>query len=532
LHYDSNKPSGALLQDSSQRLFEGSKSLMLNAISRHTNPVLWFALTALVLAASLPTSARAASWAEVGDRTLRSDIELLAARGLIDGPITTWPIPVGFFTGLLDESRLDKQPEFIRLAAYRVLDKLGGRNGNHGWKPTTDLRLATEPNLVRGFGASARDQADVRGGLAYEGDTVAARFQVGTQTRLQGGNPKPTFDGSYISFLAGNWQIYGGLVDQWYGPGWTSALTLSNNARPFPKIGLLRNNPHAFETPWLSWLGTWQLNFFVGLLEENTRQDRNTGVGSLRISIEPAKGLELTVSRIAEFCGGDNRCSPFQAAFGINNTNSNRNASNDEGTFEIKYTKDFNVLSFSPYLQISNEDTGPFTHSFETYLGGLSWAGPWGKDGAHWRLITEYTDSRATLDAFSFGTRQVGAAYNNDQYTDGYRYRGRTLGFSLDSESTLFSLVGSVTDTRGWTYRVAYYNAHINTAELAAVQATGSPIRNIVSARPVTVNQIEAGLTVPYRDFQFDLSLRAQDKRPFPGTSGQANAELGISYHF
>ena len=180
-----------------------------------------------------------------------------------------------------------------------------------------------------------------------------------------------------------------------------------------------------------------------------------------------------------------------------------------------------------------NEDTGPFTHSFTSYLGGVSWAGPWGKDGAQWRLTGEYSDSRATLDAFSFGgVRTPGVAYNNTGYDDGFRYRGRTLGFSLDSDSTLFSLAGSVTDTRGWNYRLVYYNAHISTAELAAVQATGSTTRNVVSARPVTVNQIEAGVTVPYRNFNFDLVVRGQDGRVFPATSGQVNVELGIGYRF
>ncbi|GAC1621862.1 MAG: capsule assembly Wzi family protein [Nevskia sp.] len=463
---------------------------------------------------------------------MRGDIEILAARGLIDGPTTTWPMPVGFFVRLREEANLRDQPEFIRLAAYRVLDRLGAGNEDRGLKPQADLRLASEPNLVRDFGTSARNQADLRAGLGYAGDHVAASLRVGTQTRLDGKGSNLSFDGSYLSVLAGNWQIYGGAIDKWWGPGWTSSLILSNNARPFPKIGITRNSPQAFETPWLSWLGSYQIDFFVGLLEEQSRQDRNTGVGALRLSIEPLAGLEISVSRVSEFCGGNNVCKPFRAAFGINNTDTDRNASNDEATVEIKYTKDFQVLSFSPYLQIMNEDTGPFTHSYESYLGGLSWAGPWGKDGSNWRLVTEYTDSRATLDAFSFKHHVVGAAYNNDQYTDGFRYRGRTLGFSQDSESTLLSLAGSVTDTQGWTYRLAWYSAHINTAELAAIQATGSPRRNAISARPVTVNQIEAGIAVPYRGFTFDLSLRGQDKRPFPGSGGQVNVEAGIAYRF
>ena len=490
------------------------------------------AVLVLLLVAGLGSRAEAAPWTEVGDRGLRSDIELLAARGLIDGPTTTWPMPVGFFAKLRDDARLAKQPEFIRMAAQRVLDRLNGNGKAHGLTPRADLRLSSEPNLIRDFGVAARDQADVRAGLDFDGAVVGGSLLVGTQTRFQGSDPKFSLDGSYVSVLAGNTQFYAGLVDKWWGPGWTSALSLSNNARPFPKIGFLRNSPKAFESPWLSWIGTYQIDSFLGVLEEESRDDENTGVAALRISIEPVHGLELSASRILEFCGGNNTCKPFKAFFGLNNTNSDVNASNDQGTFEIKYTKDFNVLSFSPYLQIMNEDTGPFTHSVESYLGGISWAGPWGDNGSHWRLIAEYTDSRATLDAFSFKNRLSGFAYNNIEYSDGFRYRGRTIGFSQDSDSTLFSLAGSLTDTRGWVYRLAYYNAHINTAELAALTAGGSVFSNTVSAQPVTVNQIEAGISVPYRALRFDLNVRGQDERVFPATSGQVNVEAGVSYRF
>jgi len=490
------------------------------------------ALAFAALAAPL-RSAEAVPFAEVGDRQLRSDIEILAARGLISGPISTWPIPVGFLKPLRDARRLEHQPAFIQAAARRVLQRLGGRNQVTGWKPAAELRFASEPELIRDFGTSARNQADVRAGLDYEGDLIGASLRVGDQTRLNGSESKPTLDGSYVSALLGNWQVYLGEVDQWYGPGWESSLILSNNARPIPRIGLLRNSPDAFKTRWLSWLGPWQLNTFIGLLDGGDRIDRNIPIASLRFSFEPVNGLEIGLTRITEFCGQNHTCDPFKAAFGFQNTDANRNVSNEEASIEFKYHYDFKKLSFSPYIQFQNEDTGPFVHSFTSHLAGLTWAGPWGQDGGRWRLVTEYTDSRATLNFLSFGKRAVGTAYNNTQYLDGFRYRGRTLGFSLDSESTLFSVVALLTDRHGLGYRFAYHNAHINTAELARAQATGNPAtRNVVSAQPVTINEVEAGVSLPYHDFVFDFTIRGQDARPYPATSGQINFEAGISYRF
>ncbi len=478
-------------------------------------------------------TAQASPWAEAGDRSLRNDVEILAARGLISGPITTWPIPSGFFSSLRDLQSLAGQPEYVQLAAQRVLAKLDSHDGDgRALHAAGEFRLSSEPNLVRDFGNHARDEADIRAGINYDSEHFAAHLRVGALSNVDGDGYRFALDGSYASTLLGNWQAYGGWVEKWYGPGHATSLILSNNARPYPKLGITRNSPEAFETKWLSWLGPWQLDFNVGLLEEDARVDRNTGIGSLRFSFVPVAGLEVAITRSVQFCGGGNNCNPLEAAFAINNTDSDRNNSNDQATIEFKYVHDFNVVAFSPYVQFLNDDTGPFTHSYTSYLSGLHWTGPWASNGAQWSFTAEYTDSRATLDWFSFGKRVTGLAYNNSQYVDGFRYRGRTLGFSLDSDSTLFSLVGGLTDSAGRYYRLAWYNAHISTAELAAAQAGGSYLRNTVSAQPVTVDQIEGGISLPWRNLLFDLSLRWQDEQAFPDRDSAFNVEAGVQFRF
>src|SRR5215469_5873939 len=67
-------------------------------------------------------SAEASPWAEVGDAQLRSDIEVLAAAGVIDNVTTQWPLPwAGILTDLRDENRMAHQPDFVRAAAARVV---------------------------------------------------------------------------------------------------------------------------------------------------------------------------------------------------------------------------------------------------------------------------------------------------------------------------------------------------------------------------------------------------------------------------
>jgi hypothetical protein len=487
------------------------------------------ALGLLLLGAAQHTQAQ--PWLEVGDRGLRSDVELLASRGLIDGLVTTWPIPAGQVTRLADADRMEHQPEFVQRAAERILARIPLDHHDQDLHPMADARLTNSAETIRDFGTLARDQADASAGLSWNQDQLSARLLVGEQTHFDGNDARFALDGSYVAAQLGGVRVYGGWVEQWEGPGWTSSLLLSNNARPFPKIGLMRNDPHAFESPWLSWIGPWQLNLFVGLLD-GERIDRYTVLTGFRLSFAPLQGLEIGLTRNTELCGSHHVCDPLKAEIDVRNDPTHTDETNDEAGIDFKVSHSFGVLAVSPYVQFMNEDTGPFTHAYTSYLGGLTLAGPWQDAGAHWRMTAEYADSVATLNWFDFGKKATGTAYNNYTYVDGYRYRDRTLGFSLDSESRLLSLAGLLTDSAGWTYRVVYYRAHINSAALAAIQQTGSTERNVVSAQPVLINQIEAGLSVPLHLFTFDFAMRAQDAQVYPRDGGKFAVEGGVSYRF
>jgi hypothetical protein len=480
--------------------------------------------------------AGAEPWVEVGDRPLRSDIEILAARGLIDGPITTWPIPAGQFEKLSSDTALQDQPEYVQQAARRVLRRLLGEGQPQGLVPQARLGATNDPDTVRDFGYLAREKFNALAGLLYDSDHFSAALRVSDEPRIDDSDTQVGLDGSYLSVLLGNWQLYGGWVDQWYGPGWISSLTLSNNARPVPKIGLIRNNPHAFEDWWLSWLGPWRFDTFVGVLD-GPRIDTNTLLAGGRFSFEPWRNTEIGVSRLSQVCGAHHPCNPLREEFHLQNTDAHPSPVADQGTVDLRYTAAWGSLQISPYTQIMNRDNGPFVHSNTTYLVGSTLAGPFGRDGAQWRVVAEYTDTIPTLNWFGFGKLDYGAAYNDYKYVDGKRYRGRTLGFSLDSDSRLFSLAGLLTDAGGWTYRLVYYRANINSEQLAGEQPIVYPDQfyggtNPVSAKPAQFDQVEAGLTIPLDLWTFYYSVRAQDGQPYPETGGKLSGEVGLSFRF
>src|SRR3546814_17786937 len=56
-------------------------------------------------------------------------------------------------------------------------------------------------------------------------------------------------DQTYAAYKLGNWAVYGGFVEHWWGPGNSGSLLFSTSARPFPKIGFKRLAAHPIDFP-------------------------------------------------------------------------------------------------------------------------------------------------------------------------------------------------------------------------------------------------------------------------------------------
>ncbi|HEU0196337.1 MAG TPA: capsule assembly Wzi family protein [Nevskiaceae bacterium] len=329
------------------------------------------------------SSAATTPWLDVGNAGLRSDVELLASYGLVVGPITTWPIPARqILRGLADQKKLEAAPPAVQSAAERVLAELSHHEGDAGdaLHPLAAFRTTNQPSLVRPFGDRARDEVDARAGGDYDNDVFSARLLVGDQGQYNGVHQRFSLDGSYLGARVGNLQFYGGWLDQWYGPGEVSSLILSNNARPFPKIGVMRADPLPFQTRWLSWLGPWQANFFVGLLDGN-RIDRDTDFVSLRFDFEPVSGFEVGLMRETEICGYHHPCGVGEY-FQLQNTNAHPDKTSNEAGIDFKYTRRVAGVSVSPYVQFMDSDDGPFVHAVTSYLAGATASAPMGGNGA------------------------------------------------------------------------------------------------------------------------------------------------------
>ena len=478
---------------------------------------LMFAVATILLVWS---PAMSSPWIEA-DGSLRSDIEILAAAGVIDDITMQWPLPWSTVVARLrGRDVLAGQPGYVRAAADRVLEVAVRQLHPERLRESLSFDATNNPAVVRSFDALGRE--DIQGQLSaeYVGDTTAVRLSLGAETIQHAGTTTFVPDGSYLAQSFGGAVVYAGYLTHWWGPGWGSSLSLSNNARPFPQIGVRRDNTEAFDSPWLSWIGPWQFEFFVGVLD-GPRVARNTVYVGTRVAVNPIPHLEVGFSRTTEICGTGHKCVPLSDYFNSGGqTLASPDRTNDEASFDFKYSNTLGNWPYQVYMQLMNEDNGPFVQSATSHLFGTSIWMPIGADSL--RLTFEYTDSLATANFFSFGHIDHGTAYNNFEYVDGMRYRGRTLGFSLDGDSRLLMLQGGWRSRANWSYEVTYYHARIS-----------DPLNlstNIVTTSPVAIDLGEARVTLPLQHQNFVLAARLASDQPRPDKGFLAAFELAMRY--
>ncbi|MFN4089527.1 MAG: capsule assembly Wzi family protein, partial [Alphaproteobacteria bacterium] len=435
---------------------------MTEAISRtgaFRGPMRTF-VAALVLSALAGAPAAASPWLEPGDDLARRDVEILAGYGLMDGLTAVWPIPWRQVSRAFGRAEGRTLPPHVRNALTRLRTRY-----EHEAKPSrpkVDVRaqLASEPRLVRGFRDTARDEIDLEVGVEYMWNSTAIRLNAGLISDFKFKDASPNLDRSYIAQELGGWLLYAGAIEEWWGSGNVSSINRSNNARPHPRVGIMRNDTQAFETPWLSWIGPWQFGTALGVLDDN-RVVNNPFIWDMFLSVEPVQGLQLSAFRTTILCGEDTNCSArrwYESFFGL--------ATDGAGGFsepsttagaDVRYTTpvgDVVVSAYGKYIGSDRIDGWPGKASF---LTGMSLAGFHHGLQADWQLVAEVSDTRARLNGGN--TPNANSFYDHSYYRSGYRYRGRSLGHSLDQNAILYSLAGMLVDSDGWRWRGALHRA-------------------------------------------------------------------------
>ena len=477
---------------------------------------------ACALGVCLALPAGASPWAEVGDNQLRADLELLQAAGVAKEITVQWPLPWQSLSADLSRADLAGQPVSVQQAVQRLLARAHAETAP-GLTAWASLDATNKPGLVYGFDGLGRGEGQAQLALELNSGIFSGRLALGGITQDFGGKTNKIMpDGSYLSARLGGIRVYGGYLDHWWGPGQISTLQLSNNARPMPQIGFMRSSTQASSWPILCWLGPWQVEFFIAKFDGPQIQ---SGVyyDATRLTVNPFPGLEIGISKTEQFCGQGHPCVPLRDYFTNFDFSTHPNNVNGEGSIEIKYAGKVSAVPFQVYAQMMNEDYSWTTSSGSSYLIGSSIFLP--VNGHPLKLTAEYANTIATKTPFGFGSHIYGYTYTDTQFPDGMHYRGRTLGFSLDTDSSLLSLQGSMSDDDGRFYELAFHHATIGNHH-------SPPGINSVSYTPVIVNMAEARVSLPFtlnhRTFKLDLAGRLQDDQPRPHSGVAAAIEVAL----
>jgi hypothetical protein len=425
-------------------------------------------IAVLMAVAASPVSAD--PWAKPGDLALRHDIRLLADAGLISAPVNAWPIPWATIANDLGAGSPDGMFDAAVLTARaRVIQRLDQLRSLQGLQPNAKAGVRTDSFWLRTFEDTPREEAEVRAGVSWMGDWWAARAQVSfAPDPQQDGEQEWRASGSYLAAVYGNQVFYAGELDRWWGPSHDDTLILSSNARPVGGVGLQRNVATPFETKWLSWLGPWTYDIFWGVLESH-REVPDARLLAFRLGFRPLHGLEIGITRTAQWCGEGRPCDAgalWDVIAGNSNIDDREVAADEDpdnqlAAFDFRWSSPFGTGPWAVYGQaVAEDEAGGFPSRYFGQVGFEAWGSVANRlVSGSWRAHLEYTN---TLVHFWASDPYYRTAYEHSFYQSGYRYYGRSMGAAADRDSQLISAGVTLVDQDARTWNGVIRFAEIN----------------------------------------------------------------------
>jgi hypothetical protein len=137
--------------------------------------------------------------------------------------------------------------------------------------------------------------------------------------------------------------------------------------------------------------------------------------------------------------------------------------------YDLRFSSPWRRVPFALYGQMIGEDEAGYLPSKFLGLFGLE---HWGTVGAgSYRVHIEYAD---TACDFSRQRPQFDCGYESSIYTAGYRFRGRSIGHSIDSDSRMTSLGALYVSADGSSWELVGKDATLNRDATAVAEPAHS----------------------------------------------------------
>ena len=434
---------------------------------------------------SAPACAEA-GWFESGDIQLRVDLALLNDADVIRLPVSYWPLPRAAVQEVIEQAR---EHLALNAAVSGALERVRQRViPPQGWRFAAALS-AGESGLLRDFDSLAREDFQAGGTADYDSPRFSASLELGVVTDpADGQRVRP--DGSHLTWRLGNWLLSANTLERFWGPSHESSLILSNNARPMPTVMIERATATPFESRWLSWLGPWRFHFAISQMEADRRDIDSPLFMAWRVAVMPFNSVEIGFSRTAQFCGEQLVCdlnSFGNMIAGNDNVGIDATRENEPGNqmagFDVRLNSPIGTLPYALYAQLIGEDESSYLPAKYLNQYGIEVWKPFASSGVL-QAFAEY--SSTTCSANSSSGPYYDCAYNQGRFSfDGYRYRGRVMGHTTDSDAETYSLGATYTSPDGGVWSL--------TARTSQLNHDGFDVRNTVSAGPARYDSVELG---------------------------------------
>ena len=392
----------------------------------------------LCCAFSLPAANAATALIDSNQSQLYQDVMTLVEWGYIEAATTSFPLPWKGINQQLAELDITQLPPIAVMAVSRL--RRFAQTQQHPVNPASlTLYTANDKGRFSSFDNQHREQTQFSITQSLDWGGWSGQLSI---NQASGG--KAHFDQSYLSYTFDNWSLRVGAIDQWWGPAQSSSLILSNNARPIPTIALSRAQATATKNTWLSFLGPWYFTAQLGQLESK-RAIPEAKLWLSRFTFKPLAGLEFGASWTAMW-GGQGQGNGFRDLFDVLTFKAqcadgsahcddalDTKKGNHLAGFDIKYSFVAFDRPINLYAQRIGEDAVDYykvtdqalLFGLSTYIGSS-------------KIYLESSDTNVACGAKGSSTKNC--YYEHGDYQSGYRFYGRAIGSTFDSDAKMLSV--------------------------------------------------------------------------------------------
>lgn len=237
----------------------------------------------------------------------------------------------------------------------------------------------------------------------------------------------------------------------WWGPGWQSSMISGSNNPAWPGVGLQRGSTMPSASPWLAWMGPWNLDLYVAKAQDPVvavNQPQGFLYSGMRLTLRPQPWLEVGMSRTLQV-GGAGRPSDLKtiakAFFGQNvnkeSTDTFVDSSNQLAGYDLRVSCPTSVQrnwQCAVYGQWMGEDSAGKPLPLPSRFMSL-----WGMESTYaqgrYRAFAEYVN--ANINSLPWdGGGHGGGGYVNGVYSQGYTQGARWVGPAVGSGSKVLTL--------------------------------------------------------------------------------------------